>query len=230
MVAHGNLGAAYQLVGEMASALVHYERASDVAEQLANSQARALIDNNIGEVLLLQGRFEDAAERFTSTVQIHEETSSAPVWAGLALVNLSRVALGRGDLDASHELLERGARLLRSAHARGLLLEATHHRVTLHIAAGDLDAATRTNRRFAAESRRLGMQLFEARSALLAGRIALLQGDQSLAVEKLRRAIGLAEAMGAQREQADAWEMLADAGLDPAAPGRLEVLRRTLGV
>lgn len=230
MVGHGNLGAAHQLVGALEDALFHYERAADVAEQLSNSQARALIDNNIGEVLLLQGRLDEAAERFGSTVQIHDATAGAPVWAGLALVNLSRVALRRGDLESSHELLDRGTRLLRSASARGLLLEATHQRVSLHIAAGDLDLASRANRQFASDSRRLGMQLFEARSALLAGRIALLQGDESSTIAELRRAIELAEAIGAQREQADAWELLADAGLDSVAPQRLEELRRSLGV
>jgi class 3 adenylate cyclase/tetratricopeptide (TPR) repeat protein len=230
MVAHGNLGAAHQLVGELALALVHYERASDVAEQLANSQARALIDNNIGEVLLLQGRLDDAAKRFTSTVEIHEQTANAPVWAGLALVNLSRVELRRDDLDAAQALLERGTRLLRTANARGLLLEATHQRVTLHVARDDLDVATRANRRFAADARRLGMQLYEARSALLGGRIALRQHDDERFIVEVRRAIELAEAADARPEQAEAWFLLASTGLAPEARARANALADSLGV
>jgi tetratricopeptide (TPR) repeat protein len=230
MGCHNNLGAAYQLVGALDDALDHYERAADHAKRLGNVQGTAIIENNIGEVLLTQGRLDAAAARFTTTVAVHDETGQAPSWAGLALVNLSRVELRRGELERASEQLEAGTRLLRQAQARGLLLEASEQRVELLLAEGRLDAAARSNERFAQDARRLGLQLYEARSALLAGKIAVRRGADRRALEELRQAIALAEAVGAQREQAEAWAEIASAGLDPAAADRAAALRRTLGV
>jgi hypothetical protein len=102
--------------------------------------------------------------------------------------------------------------------------------VELLLAEGQLAAATRSNERFAQDARRLGLQLYEARSALLAGRIAVREGSSRRALDELRRAIELAEAVGAQREQADAWAELAAAELDPEAADRAAALRRGLGV
>ncbi len=230
MVGHGNLGASYQLVGDLDAARRHYERAGEAAARLGNAQGQALIENNVGEVLLVQGRLDEAAERFATTVRLHEETAPAPVWAGLAQVNLSRVALRRGDLATARRALDQGTRLLRRARARGLLLEATHQRVTLRVAEGDLDAAERANRRFVADARRMGMQLFEARGAILAGRIALARGRRGPAAAELGRAIALAESAGARAEQAEAWTLLADAGLDDSAAARAAELAEALGV
>ncbi len=230
MVGHGNLGASYQLVGDLDAARRHYERAGEAAARLGNAQGQALIENNVGEVLLVQGRLDEAAARFTTTVRLHEQTAHAPVWAGLAQINLSRVALRRGDLVTAHRALDQGTRLLRRARARGLLLEATHQRVTLQVAEGEVDAAERANRRFAADARRKGMQLFEARSAILAGRIALARGRRGPAAVELGRAIALAESAGARPEQAEAWTLLADAGLDDGAATRAAELATALGV
>jgi class 3 adenylate cyclase/tetratricopeptide (TPR) repeat protein len=230
MGGHNNLGAAFQLVGALADAQRHYERAAEAAARLGNVQGRAIIENNIGEVLLAQGQLDEAAARFAITVEVHTETGQAAVWAGLALVNLSRVAARRGDLDEAHRVLERGTGLLRRARARGLLLEAAQQRIALLVAAGDLVTAARSNRRLANEARELGMQLFEARSAILEGRIALLEGDRGRATAALRRAVGFAEAAGARPEQAEAWAVLASAGLDPGAAERSAALHSELGV
>ena len=230
MGCHNNLGAAYQLVGALDDALTHYEHAADAAKRLGNVQGTAIIENNIGEVMLAQGRLDAAAERFAVTVAVHDESGQAPSWAGLALVNLSRVHLRQGDVERASEELEAGTKLLRQAQARGLLLEASEQRVEVMIAEGRLDAAARSNERFAQDARRLGLQLYGARSALLAGKIAVREGAEERARGELRRAVDLAEAIGAQREQADAWEELARSGLDPEAADRAAALWRELGV
>jgi tetratricopeptide (TPR) repeat protein len=230
MGCHNNLGAAYQLMGALDDALAHYEQAAEAAKRLRNVQGMAIIENNIGEVLLTQGRLDAAAERFAMTVAVHDESGQAPSWAGLALVNLSRVDVRRGELERASEHLETGTKLLRQAQARGLLLEASEQRVELLLAEGQLAAAARSNERFAQDARRLGLQLYEARSALLAGRIAVREGADRRALDELRRAIELAEAVGAQREQAEAWAELAAAELDPDAADRAAALRHELGV
>ena len=51
-------------------------------------------------------------------------------------------------------------------------LEASEQRVQLMIAEGRLEAAARSNERFAQDAQRLGLQLYGARSALLSGKIA----------------------------------------------------------
>ncbi len=230
MGCHNNLGAAYQLVGSLEEALEHYEQAAAAAVRLGNMQGRAVIENNIGEVLLAQGRLDDASARFAIAVSVHEQTGQAPAWAGLALVNQSRVDVQQGQLVRAAESLEAGTRLLRRARARGLLLEAAQQRVELLVAGGQFDDAARANQRFVREARRLGLQLFEARGAIFAGRLALREGDDAGAVDQLRSAIRLAEEVGALREQADAWEELVVTGLDPDAPERLAGVRRQLGV
>jgi tetratricopeptide (TPR) repeat protein len=230
MGGHNNLGAAHQLLGALDDALRHYELAADAATRLGNLQGRAIIENNIGEVLLVRGQVDSAAARFANTVAVHDATGQAPVWAGLALINLSRVATCQGDLDEAHRALDRGALLLRRARARGLLLEAMQQRVVLHVVEGELTDAARVNRRLASEAHALGMQLFEARSSILDGRIALLEGDRERGEAALRHAVRVAESVGARQEQAEALAELASAGLEPTARERADQLLADLGV
>lgn len=226
MGCHNNLGAAYQLVGDLEGAVVHYEQALDAAEKLGNLQGRAVIENNVGEVLLAQGRLDDAEARFMATAQVHEDSGQAPAWAGLALVNQSRVDARRGNLGRAADRLEEGTRLLRQAEAKGLLLEARQQRVELLLAEGDLDGARRANGRFVSEARSLGLQLYEVRGATLAGRLAHLEGDDVRAVGELRRAVDLADAVGARQELSDALDELATTHADAEAASRLDGLER----
>jgi len=209
--ANNDLGACYQELGDLERAVFHYEIALAAYERIGNLFRAAMVDNNIGEVFLTQGRLEEAARRFLKVVDTSErakEPSSA--LSGYALVNLSRAYQRQKRYEEARENLERGARILRSVGARGLVLEARLQQAELELEMGRAESALRTCWPTLREIRELGRKLLEARGLRILGRIALAQELYAQAEANLRHSAALAERLDANHDKGLALLYLAE--------------------
>ncbi len=205
---HGNLGLSYQGLGDFEQSVHHHLECIKAAEQIGNEVAAAIGRLNLGEVLLAQGRIEEARDCFTRTIEVYRQRGQPRVPAGLALVNLSRVALKLEDMDAAKEHLDEGMRLL-GAVSRGLATEGILQGAEIALAEGDLEAATAASTRAVDEANALGMLLLEARARLIESRIAVVRGDVREAIARARRSLAIARRLGASYEMAHSYLALA---------------------
>ena len=214
---HGNLGLSYHSLGEFERAAFHHLECIKAAELIGNEVAAAIGQNNLGETLLAQGHVREAGERFAATVAVFREGGEPRVPAGLALINLSRVALQLGDSQEAEDYLIEGTALL-GAISRGLAVEAILQEAEVAFARGDFAAADAACSRAMFEANELGMLLIQARANLLRARMQIARGDLREATANGRSALAVARRLGAAYETAQALLMLAElAALDGTA-------------
>jgi class 3 adenylate cyclase/tetratricopeptide (TPR) repeat protein len=102
---NNNLGVLAYYDGRWGDALRFYERSRDGAERVGNVVYVGFADMNIGEVLVNQGRLEEANTRLREAVRVLR--SSEEIYsANFAEVQLGRVLMENGDLDGAQRLLE----------------------------------------------------------------------------------------------------------------------------
>ncbi|MEO6397134.1 MAG: AAA family ATPase, partial [Tepidiformaceae bacterium] len=206
---HGNLGLSYQSLGDFALAVHHHTECIKAAEQIGNEVAAAIGQNNLGEVLLAQGHFEDAGNRFAHTIEVFRRRGEPRVPAGLALVNLSRVALRLGDTAGARVHLAEGLQML-GAVSRGLATEGILQESEIALQEGALAAAAAASARAVDEANALGMFLVESRARLLQSRIEKARGNLPEATARAKRSLAVARRLGAAYEMAQAYLLLAE--------------------
>lgn len=225
LAAHGNLGLSYQEIGQIDRAIEHHEACLATARQLENTAAVAIASNNLGEAFLIQGRLAQARERFALTVETYRRVGDPLAPAGLALVNLCRVHLLEGELEAAQAALDEGLAMLRTVGARGLLLQGRAQRAELLFEQGDLEGAARQANRALGEARELGAENLAVRALRVLGRVAGTRGETADAAALLESAAATAARLGAEYELALSLVELARVRVDDA-PGEAGRLRQ----
>jgi len=188
----------------MDGALYHLEVGLQADLRVGNVTHAAIVHNNIGEVLLVMGRLDEALSRLEAVVGSDLAGTDLAAVAGLADVNLSRCHLALNNLDAADRYVRRGLRLLRRVGAEGLLTEAHLQLAELRLAQGRPAAARRGCQRCLNRARALSARLLEARGErVLAGAEAAL-GNPERALAHARLSVALARRIGADYEEARA--------------------------
>jgi DNA-binding SARP family transcriptional activator len=96
-----------------------------VAEQAGSVQGQALATLLLGEVGLLSGRLEQAAEYLARAVELHEQASATSGQA-LSMERMAAVALARGQRWRADRLLQRALRLAAASRLAPHLLVRVH--------------------------------------------------------------------------------------------------------
>lgn len=161
MVTHNNVGSAEQVLGNLDLAQRHYEQSREVAARLRRAPAVAIVENNLGEVLVLQDRPADAIPHLEACVAAFDGVGAV---AGLALVNLARARRALGQLTEARDALERGQQQLEDVGASGLLVETRVEEALLLEVTGDRGGAVAVADRARTEAEGLGMQPIVARA------------------------------------------------------------------
>jgi class 3 adenylate cyclase/tetratricopeptide (TPR) repeat protein len=157
-----NLGAAAYYSGHWDDAAAFYERSKEASRRAGNEVQAALGALNLGEILVNQGRLDDAQLILGDAVRVLRASGSdAANFAGL---QLGRVALDRGDLIEAERLMTKAqldsAAIGRWESAR----EAAIHLSHCHLRRGDPAMALETLR--AAERAARGeVALFDVQAA-----------------------------------------------------------------
>lgn len=228
--ANNNLGMCYHLMGELDAALLHYGLAGAADERVGDLVDKAVIDNNIGEVLLIQGRLDEADEHLARVLRAREANEELAAVAGLSCVNLCRIAMARGDLDAAERHARAGIRVLTDVGAKGLLTEAQIQRAELHLAQGDAAGALRQASAALHEATESGDRLLEARAQRIAAlALAATGGGESAAIQ-LATSAALARRIGAGHEEARSLLALARLRVQSGGHPRADGVRRAVAI
>jgi tetratricopeptide (TPR) repeat protein len=200
--ANNNLGMCYHLQGVLDGALYHYQVALRTDEHVGDLVDAVIVKSNIGEVLMAQGRLEEALGYLDKVVSAHASTGELPGVTGLAHVNIARCRALQGDGKAADLHLRRAKRLLREVGQQGLLVEAELQRADLSLAEGRHKSALRVARSGLRHAREIGAGLLEARAERLVGQALIAAGSGHKALLHLRSSIALARKTSARHEEA----------------------------
>lgn len=99
-----NLGACRFDVGDLEGAMGLWQEAAEMAAQLGYKQREAVLHNNLGSLFEVQGRLEEAEERYRLSLSVRREIDDRSGQAN-ALHNLGRLAAGRGEAEKSRRKL-----------------------------------------------------------------------------------------------------------------------------
>lgn len=208
-VANNNMGSCYQLLGDMNSAANHYRAALDAYDRLGDPVDSAIAHNNLGEVLLVLGRIDEAKEELGEVTRAYEAGADVAAVTGLALVNLSRCQLSRGDLSAADRQLRRGMHLLREVGAAGLLTEARIQLGELRLAQGNAKRAYWHGRRALERAQAREARILEVRASRLLASANAVLGRAETAIANAQHSLELARRLEADHEEAKSAMVLA---------------------
>ncbi len=221
----GNLGVEAQYDGRWRDAIAFYERAANAMERTGNVVQAAMARCNTAEVLVNQGRLDEAADLLVSVSRV---CRAAGFTSGLAFATLleGRVAAARDDFELAGELFDSAQQQFDSIGARGEGLEADVRRAELRLRQGRVEEALAlADVALSVESALGGSATFTpALLRVRAAATALLSGPAS-AIRILDEARDVARAGGSVYEEALV-EVLRDALNDrPAAAGATHLER-----
>jgi tetratricopeptide (TPR) repeat protein len=186
----------------------------------------AIIHNNIGEILLIQGEIDQAVEHLQRVIEAHATNEELTAVAGLSYVNLSRCALAQRRHDDAMRDVRRGLRLLRSVGAKGLVTEARMQLAEVLLATFDIASALREAQRALKDAQSAGERLLEARGERLVGLARAAMGAIDTAAIHLATSAGLARRISAGHEEARSLMALARLRIDAGGRPRAGGLRR----
>ena len=139
-----NLGAAAYFGGDWAGAIAYYERSAEASRRSGNEVQAALGDMNTGELLVNQGRLDEAEPILQAALRVlHASGSDA---AHFAEMQLGRVALERGDLALAEQLMTHAQQDAAAIGQWESAREAAIHLARSHLRRGDPAQALETLR------------------------------------------------------------------------------------
>ena len=220
--------------GRWVEALDYYRQSREMASRAGNSVLVAFEDNNIAEIVLEQGRLDEAESLFTDVLR---------AWRGSGYLsgessvkcNLGRVAAGRGRYAEALELFDEAVQGASHLGGHAEVLEANTRKAECLLQMGDAPVALELAERSLAQGRALGGVPPQAAILHRIRGVALLRaGAVEGAVEALRRSADSACARGADHELALTLRVVAAEGVvgvwegDPARDA--EAILARLGV
>ena len=184
------LASAYKHESRWGDAVASYRRAAAKFVDLGDAMALAVVSYNMGELLILQGRFDDAEEKLTAALQTFE--AAGHLYAAVAKASLGRAVAGRGDVGRGEELLADAVERLRAAGMHSFAREAAVSWAELRAYRGDADGAAE----LLDAHDPCGDDDAETAAARVRGVIAHLRGDDETARAELASSFAQARASG----------------------------------
>lgn len=215
-MASNNLGAAAYFDGRWAEALTWYGRARDARVRLGDPVGAAMIDANIAEIMVGQGRLDGAEALLSEAMAVQAGAGDAAVAFTTRLLGL--VAGRRDDFARAHELLQRARVELERQGAQNELAEAELTAVEILLRERrSAEALELLDRLLADESGRAALEPFAPAVRRLRG-VALLQlGDRDAGCGALAEALAVAREEESAYETALLLDLLAEADVDADA-------------
>jgi tetratricopeptide (TPR) repeat protein len=229
-----NMGAFAYLEGKWDEATDWYRKSVDAAERSGNVSEAALTRANIAEVLIGQRRHEEALDLLHDAKRVFDASRATAITPFVSLqtarahIGLGNLERGIAELEALVETQVGGSETAWTAETILVLASAL-------VMAGRPDEAWERleslQSRLPDAAARLGPGILRVRASAMAAR-----GDAEGAEQSLRQALETAVAMGDLYQESLALEDLTagerriGTDPDPAITGRLDELRRLLGI
>lgn len=236
MIISNNHAVELYALGRLPAALERFIHAKQMFVQVKRQHHRELVvDSNIGEVLRVLGRIDEAEQLLEQTVRA-AEARGLPELASKPLVNLAAIHLERGELAAAERVLDRYHVVTVAGIDREYECEVLLLRGRIALTVGDLAAAGEACAQAALLAEQVGVLRLRVDSAVGLASVravddpeaALLDLDTAMAMAR-RHSAGIAE-LGARRLQHD---LLLRTGRERAAElvaARISVLEQECGL
>ena len=139
-----NLGAAAYFSGDWTAAIAYYERSAEASRRSGNEVQAALGAMNTGELLVNQGRLDEAEPILQEALRVLQASGSDA--AHFAEMQFGRVALERGDLRLAERLMTHAQQDAAAIGQWESAREAAIHLARCHLRRGDPAQALETLR------------------------------------------------------------------------------------
>jgi tetratricopeptide (TPR) repeat protein len=203
---------AAQIEGDWERAREHFTKAYEAAERAGHVVHAAVGRNNIGEILLDRGLFDEAEPMFKDALRIWR-AAKFPALEAHAISNLGRTAARDGRLEQAEELLTDALRRQHEIGAESMAAETETRLAERALLAGDSAGALSTATTTLEVTTQLGgMTALQAALNRIRGYAHMQVGEDTLAQDCLDESLRLARSVGAQFELAltlEAWSHLA---------------------
>jgi LuxR family transcriptional regulator, maltose regulon positive regulatory protein len=170
-----SLAQGYQLCGEVAAAQQVLSEARPLHERSGNWPAMLIDAMVLGDLLLMQGKLNQAADTFVST---REATAEQQRFTIRPLLGLSRIAYERNELEAAEDYLEQAATLAYKMGEQLLEARVALMRARVVLARGDAERTALAFRQAHTLAEQCGsislaeqIRAYQVRSWLLLGRL-----------------------------------------------------------
>jgi tetratricopeptide (TPR) repeat protein len=203
---YNNMGASAWFEGRLDDAIALYSKAAEISTQSGNDPDAALARTNVGEVLIAQGKFEEANSELQDATRVLRAHGSQ--YAALAELQLARVSLEMGDIDEAIDSLQRVRDEASAMGQTEWALIAIISLASAHRRLGDVDAAMRLLDEAESELSR-GGELYRPLLALERAHAFRDAGDEAAAAASASEGRDIAAGLGLRREEAELDEFLA---------------------
>ena len=136
-----NLGVRSYYEGAWDDALDLYLRSEEVVKRAGDVLTGGHATNNRAEILLDQGRLDEAAELFEVALRTYR-AAKFPIGEALVTINLGRIAAEEGRFAAAHDLLDAATAQLAGLGSESFLMEADARRAQALVLEGRHTEAT----------------------------------------------------------------------------------------
>ncbi|MGZ6904661.1 MAG: adenylate/guanylate cyclase domain-containing protein [Acidimicrobiia bacterium] len=203
-----NLGGFAYFDGRWDDAVDLYERARVLREQTGNSVDAALGTLNISEVLIDQGRLDEAT---TALQEVHRVWRAADYRGGVAIaqMHLARISALRGDFDTAFDRLAEARETLTTIGADSDVIEIDLRTAECRLLAGDADRARDLAEETLRRDRSLGGVIDQAPLLRVLGLGRLAAGDVPGALDAIAASLEEARQRESSFDIARALEALA---------------------
>jgi tetratricopeptide (TPR) repeat protein len=219
-VAFNKLGRVWRRKGDLKLALDYLGRGLALFQESGDERGVAGSQDDIGQVLYLSGRYDEALARTKAGLAGRSEPRSI----AQSLSNLGNIHKDRGELDEAERCHRRALDLRRGAGDRAGAVLSLSNLAVLAFERGDRDAARRDWEQALDEAERIGAQPLAALVLGNLGETALVEGKPEEARRRLEEALALARELDDRRLHSEAARNLGLLELDAGNLARAEEL------
>ena len=199
---YNNIGTSNHLLGNLKEANLNYTKAIAMFKRIHHESGVALLNNNIGEILLTRGKIQDAIDSFGLTVVAFESKKCEKPLAGLALVNLCRCHRANNDLITAEETIKRGTTLLKEVGSDVLIAESELDLIELKLDQKKLKDAIKQGQKSLEKIKQLNVAPLLVRAERVLGNAWVANNEIKKAKLHLQESINLAKKLNAEHEEA----------------------------
>ncbi|NJK82238.1 MAG: tetratricopeptide repeat protein [Chloroflexaceae bacterium] len=185
-----DMGAVYDQTGRWTEAVVCYEQALEISENIGDAVGIPYTSNNLGFVLMGQGELQRAYDLFLYSGERFNQIGSA--WgAANTISNRGEVLLLHGKSQKALELFQQSITIFEDIKSRGFIAESLRRAAEAYLAMRQLEQAYEQAYQSLSIAEEMGQTLECGIAERVLGQIALEQADTTAALQHLTQSYNI---------------------------------------
>jgi predicted ATPase len=206
-VAFNKMGRIWRQKGELSLALDYLKKGKDLFEQAGDTRGIAGSLDDIGQVLYLQGRYEEALGQSAAALEQRRRIGDLRSIA-VSLSNVGNIERDRGLLNEAAACYEEALSLRREINDRVGIVNSLHSLAQLEFIRGDTERARSLWLEALSVAEAIGALPMQAQMLIRLGEAALQDAQVSEARQRIDEAIGLCRDLDEKRSITDALALM----------------------